>query len=80
MPKFKEEPMHESKEVSSNDTIITTKSLSLDQLLGTVLDNPEAWLSMPSAQFGGRRPADLIGTEEEQKIVDLLLAVDQGLF
>ena len=80
MPKFKEGSMHELKDVAIDDTFCLTKSLPLPQLLSTVLDDPEAWLSMPSAQLGGRKPADLIGTEEEQKIVDLLLAVDQGLF
>jgi hypothetical protein len=56
------------------------RSVSVHELVDAVVANPEAWLSMPSAQFGGRRPSDLIGTEEEHKIVDLLLAVDQGLF
>lgn len=55
-------------------------SRDLDALLAAVVDDPERWLSTPSAQFGGRRPIDLVGTEEEVKIVDLLHAVDQGLF
>jgi hypothetical protein len=49
-------------------------------LLNSVLDQPETWMSTPSIQFGGRRPADLVGTEEEAKIFDILIAVDQGLF
>lgn len=56
------------------------QSEALAELLDAVLDNPDAWLSEPSTQFGGRKPFDLVGTEEEHKIVDLLRAVDQGLF
>jgi hypothetical protein len=37
-------------------------------------------MSTPSAQFGGRRPIDLVGIDEEFKIFDILHAVDQGLF
>lgn len=53
---------------------------TLAELLAVVVDDPETWLATPSAQLGGRRPADLIGTEEELKVVSLLQAVDQGLF
>lgn len=30
--------------------------------------------------IGGRKPADLVGTPEEQKLIDVLKALDQGLF
>jgi hypothetical protein len=30
--------------------------------------------------LGNRRPIDLMGTDEEEKVFDLLHAVDQGLF
>jgi hypothetical protein len=56
------------------------RSPELDKLLADVIDDPEVWLSTPTIQFGGRRPADLIGTEEESKIFDILHAVEQGLF
>lgn len=55
-------------------------SPELGKLLRAVVDHPETWLSTPSVQFGGRRPCDLIGTDEEFKIFDLLYAVEQGLF
>jgi hypothetical protein len=52
----------------------------LEELLAVVVDDPETWLATPSVQLGGRRPGDLIGTDEEHKVVSLLQAVDQGLF
>jgi hypothetical protein len=56
------------------------RSPELFELLIAVVDDPKKWLSTPSVQFGGRRPGDLLGTDEEEKILDLLHAVDQGLF
>ncbi len=52
----------------------------LGELLALVVDEPATWLATPSAQLGGRKPGDLIGTDEEFKVVSLLQAVDQGLF
>jgi uncharacterized protein (DUF2384 family) len=56
------------------------RSDALDELLVSVVDDPKIWLSTPSAQLGGRKPGDLIGTDEEVNVVSLLRAVDQGLF
>jgi hypothetical protein len=49
-------------------------SPGLDALLADVVEHPQNWMSTPSAQFGGRRPIDLVGTEEEFKIFDILHA------
>jgi hypothetical protein len=56
------------------------KTDTLEELLDAVVDDPETWLSTPSDQLGRRKPIDLIGTDEEVKVVSLLQAVDQGLF
>ena len=53
---------------------------TLQELIDRVVDNPQAWLSAPNHQFGGRQPRELIGTKEESKLVNLLRAVDLGLF
>jgi hypothetical protein len=74
---FKDEPMQGSKTGLADYSALSPE---LDELLTTVVDNPEIWMSTPSIQFGGRRPSELVGTEEEFKIFDILHAVDQGLF
>ena len=38
------------------------------------------WFSTPNPNLGGRKPGDLVGTKDEQKVYNLLNAVDQGLF
>lgn len=55
-------------------------AVDLKELLGLVVDNPDLWLASPNRQLGGRKPAELIGTAEESKVIRLLQAVDQGLF
>ncbi len=55
-------------------------SSDLTKLLIELVEQPDAWLSTPSTHFGGRKPRDLVGTDEERKLIDLLQAVDQGLF
>ena len=78
---FKDEPMPESSSVSWTETSGQLEvSPELRELLYEVVDDPQKWLSTPSMQFGGRRPGDLVGTDEEPKIFDLLHAVEQGLF
>jgi uncharacterized protein (DUF2384 family) len=67
----------------SPDALATSPRMrpkALEELLATVVDDPENWLSTPSAQLGWRKPLDLIGTDEEVKVVSILQAVDQGLF
>ncbi len=73
--------MPESSSVSRTETSGQLEaSPELRELLYEVVDDPQKWLSTPSRQFGGRRPGDLVGTDEEPKIFDLLHAVEQGLF
>ena len=55
-------------------------SRDLTKLLIELVEQPDAWLSTPCTHFGGRKPRDLVGTDEEHKLIDLLRAVDQGLF
>lgn len=50
------------------------------ELASDVLESPAAWLKTPNPQLGDRAPIDLIGTDEEFRVYNLLNAVDQGLF
>jgi uncharacterized protein (DUF2384 family) len=50
------------------------------ELAEDVLENPGAWLRTPNPQLGDRKPIELVGTDEDYKVFNLLNAVDQGLF
>ena len=45
-----------------------------------VVGEPRKWLCSSNPNLGNRKPIDLLGTDEEQKVYDILRAVDQGLF
>ena len=44
-----------------------------------LIDEPNKWLKTPNDQLGGERPKDLIGTEREQLLRDLLRAIKYGM-
>ena len=74
----KEKPMQKSSSPVASGT--SELAPELGKLLASIVDKPEIWMKTPSTQFGGRRPIELVGTDEEFKIFDILHAVDQGLF
>jgi hypothetical protein len=44
-----------------------------------LIADPAQWLDMPNSQLAGQKPNDLIGTEREQLLRDLLRAIKYGL-
>ncbi len=48
--------------------------------VGTVVEAPEDWLNTPNPQFEGRRPIDLIGTDDEIRVHIIVEAAQQGCF
>ena len=74
----KDDPVSEPNAIRTDNH--SARSHELDTLLADVVEHPEIWMSTPSVQLGGRRPADLVATEEEFKIFDILHAVNLGLF
>jgi hypothetical protein len=47
--------------------------------IAKVVDNPEKWLATANDQLGGQKPCDLIGTNREQHLRDLLRAIKHGM-
>ena len=45
-----------------------------------LLQHPGAWLRTPNPNLGNRKPIDLIDTDDEFMVFNLLNAVDQGFF
>jgi hypothetical protein len=43
------------------------------------IPNSEAWLDSPNCWFGGEKPRDLIGTEMEREVRDLLRGIRDGI-
>lgn len=51
----------------------------LDDVRGFVED-AEGWFHSPNPAFGGRRPVELLGTAEEPRLRDRILAAKLGMF
>jgi uncharacterized protein (DUF2384 family) len=44
-----------------------------------LVKRPDKWLDMPNDQLGGKSPNELIGTDQEQQVRDLLRAIEHGM-
>jgi hypothetical protein len=51
----------------------------LDDVRGFV-DDPEGWFHTPNAEFGGRRPVDLLGTPDEPRLRNRIAGAKLGMF
>jgi DNA-binding transcriptional ArsR family regulator len=66
--------------ISAKQVIGQSRWRKLVKEVGTAVDDPEYWLNMPNPQFEWRRPVDLIGTEDEERVHIVIAAARQGLF
>jgi uncharacterized protein (DUF2384 family) len=73
-------PKSQKREARPRTTRPASPRRSALELADEVLENPGPWLETPNPQLSDRRPIDLVGTDEEAKVYNLLNAVDQGLF
>ena len=48
--------------------------------VGGIVDDPEAWFRTPNVVFEGRRPIELLGTPDEQRLKDRVEAAKLGMF
>ncbi len=64
---------------SGEDRIAAFLKLSAREMAFECFYNAEVWLDAPNPQFHGRNPNDLLGTEEERKVYNLLAAYALGL-
>lgn len=51
----------------------------LDDVSGFV-DDAEAWFHSPNPEFGGRKPVELLGTAEEPRLRNRIMAAKLGMF
>jgi uncharacterized protein (DUF2384 family) len=52
----------------------------LKTLIAEVIPDSERWMDTPNRHFGARKPKDLIGTEFEGELRNLVRAVKYGMF
>ena len=50
------------------------------RLIAEAAPFPNAWIDTPNDLLGGRRPCDLIGTVQEDRVRELTRAIKHGMF
>jgi hypothetical protein len=53
--------------------------VDLDGLIAELIADPDRWKETPNDVLGGRRPGDLIGTDQEGRLRELLYAIRLGI-
>ena len=56
------------------------QTADIEKLIDEIIPNPEFWKNTPNSMFGGRKPADFIGTSQEQFLRDVVLGAKYGYF
>jgi hypothetical protein len=64
---------------SSVNGLLPGEKADIREEVAALIAEPEKWLDMPNNQLGGEKPKDLIGTEREQLLRDLLRAIKYGM-
>jgi ArsR family transcriptional regulator len=70
----------DGEDAESEPRITRSELKKLIKKVGTAVDDPEHWLNAPNPQFEGRRPIDLIGTDDEIRVHIIIEALQQGFF
>lgn len=48
-------------------------------LVRDVVDDPARWMDTPNDQLGGAKPHELLGTDKERILKDLLRSIKHGM-
>ena len=48
--------------------------------LANIVANPDEWLATPNYHFGGRKPSELIGADNEHLVWEWMEQVEHGMF
>lgn len=47
--------------------------------IAACFSQPEQWIDLPNAWLGGRTPRELLGTQDEQLVLDLIEGIKHGV-
>lgn len=61
-------------------TLVPDATADLLHEVAQVVADPATWLNTPNDALGGESPMNLIGTPQEQRLRDLLRAIQHGMF
>ncbi len=54
--------------------------VDIESLIAEVFAEPDEWMNHPNDQLGGKKPRELIGTDHEERLRELVRAIKIGMF
>ena len=64
---------------SSANGLFPDEETDIRKEIETLVADPNKWIDMPNTELGGTKPKDLIGTNREQMLRDLLRSIKYGI-
>jgi uncharacterized protein (DUF2384 family) len=62
-----------------SNNLFPDEAADIQKDIATLIADPSQWLDTPHARLGGAKPKDLIGTDREQFLRDLLRSIKYGM-
>ena len=62
----------------TNDDLSALKAYGVGVIAESLFDEPNEWLDNPNPWLGGFTPRELVGTEREQLVFDVLQGIQHG--
>jgi hypothetical protein len=56
------------------------EQVEIESLISEVIDDPDRWLDTPHPMLGGLKPREMIGTDSEVRLRELVRAIKIGMF
>lgn len=56
------------------------EKVDIPTLIAEVVKDPETWLDRPNDLLGGKRPRELLGTDSEERVRELVRSIKIGMF
>jgi hypothetical protein len=78
-PYVKKAPRVAPDPAATTVAILDDESPDIRDDISKLFPAPDAWLDAPNSFLGGEKPRDLIGTEREREVRDLLRGVQDGI-
>lgn len=64
---------------SSANGLFPDEQSDIRRDVSALIADPNEWLDTPNTELGGAKPKDLIGTDREQMLRDLLRSIKYGI-
>ncbi len=65
---------------AGSNGLLPGEEADIEKEVRSLVPDADTWLDTPNSRFGGSKPKDLIGTEREWRLRDVLRSIKYGLY